>query len=189
MRIAVFGGSFDPVHAGHLAVADAVQDHLHPDLLLWVPAGLAPHKMENPPTPATQRIELLEQAIQGRESEAICRLEIERKGPSFMVDTLEALQSQYEKPTLFLIMGGDSQSHFPTWRRFQRILELAEPIFFPREGWERMQANMPGRMLPMARVDLDSTELREQLSQGEAKSEAFPKGVLERIRKISLYQS
>ncbi|MDP6941920.1 MAG: nicotinate (nicotinamide) nucleotide adenylyltransferase [Planctomycetota bacterium] len=189
MRIAVFGGSFDPVHIGHLAVADAVQKQLHPDLLLWVPAGLAPHKLETPPTPATQRVALLELAIQGREGEAISRLEIERKGPSFMVDTLEALRSQYENPTLFLVMGGDSQAHFPTWRRFQRILELAEPIFFPRKDWEAIQPNMPGRMLPMEPVDIDSTELRRQLSLGKARTDAFPAGVLEKIQNETLYQT
>jgi nicotinic acid mononucleotide adenylyltransferase len=86
-------------------------------------------------------------------------------------------------------MGGDSQAHFPTWRRFQRILELAEPIFFPRKDWEAIQPNMPGRMLPMEPVDIDSTELRRQLSLGKARTDAFPAGVLEKIQNETLYQT
>ncbi|RMF86947.1 MAG: nicotinate (nicotinamide) nucleotide adenylyltransferase, partial [Nitrospirae bacterium] len=176
MRLAVYGGSFDPVHRGHLAVADAARRHLRPARLLWVPARQAPHKPGRTPAPAADRVALLERALAGREGEELCLLEVERPGPSYTVDTLEALRASFPDAALTLVMGADSLAHLGTWKDLGRILELAALALAPRPGWgpealARFRAGLdPGlaarlraSFLPMAEVPVSSTELRELL--------------------------
>ncbi len=189
MRLAVFGGSFDPVHLGHLAVADAVHAALAPDLLLWIPAGRAPHKPDAAPAEAEDRAALLALALAGRPREELRRDELERPGPSYTVDTLEALAVEFPGAELLLVLGGDSQEHWASWRRLDRILELATPVWFPRRGWERLQPGIPGRMLAMPLVDLAATELRRRLAAGEDCADALPSAVAAEIGRRGLYRA
>ncbi len=162
MKIAVFGGSFDPVHAGHFAVADAVLAQETPDRFLWVPAHQSPHKLDRPPASAESRLALLKTALENRPGEEICRLELDRPPPSFMVDTLEALQGLHPDAKFLLVMGGDCQERFLEWHRVARILEIAEPIFIPRPGFTTLLPGLPGRILPCKPVAASSTALRNK---------------------------
>ncbi len=189
MSVAVFGGSFDPVHRGHLAVADAVQAQRSPARLLWVPARRAPHKLDQRPTPGEDRAALLAAAIAGRPGEELCRWELEREGPSYTVDTLERLREEEPSAELLLVLGGDSQEHWRSWRRTDRILELASPVWFPRRGWEALRPGTPGEMLEMPMVDLAATDLRRRLAAGEDCAAALPEAVAALIRRRGLYQS
>lgn len=189
MRIAVFGGSFDPVHLGHLAVADAVQAQRRPDQLLWVPARQPPHKPGARLASGEDRVALLELAIAGRGDERVCRWELDRDGPSYTVDTLEALHQDQPGAELLLVLGGDSQQHWAGWRRLDRILELASPLWIPRRGWERLRPGVPGRMLEMERVDLSATELRQALAAGRSCEGSLPPAVEAEIRRRGLYRA
>ena len=161
MKIAVFGGSFDPIHDGHLSVADAVMSLEKPDCLLWVPNQQSPHKLEHAPAAPESRIALLETALQNRPGEEICRLEVDRPPPSFMVDTLESLLGMHPDADFLLVLGGDCQDRFLEWHRLDRILEIAEPVLVPRPGWLELRPGMPGRMLAWPAIEASSTWLRE----------------------------
>ncbi len=189
MKIAVFGGSFDPVHRGHLAVADAVHRELAPDRLLWVPARLAPHKQDAPPSSsAADRVALLRLALAGRAGEELCPLELERPAPSYTVDTLEALHFDHPEAHFFLVLGGDSQEHLPSWRRLERIQELAELLFFPRPGWECLRPGIPGRMLPMEPLEISASGIRARLRRGESVADSLLPEVEREILRRGLYR-
>lgn len=201
MRLAVFGGSFDPVHRGHLAVADAARRHLRPDHLLWVPARHAPHKPGQPPAPAADRVALLELALADRPGEELCLLELERPGPSYTVDTLEALRQQHPGAELNLVLGADSLGHLGTWKDLGRILELAGLALVPRPGWgpealavfrrslpPDLARRLRAAFLPMEEVAISSTGLRRLLARRDPRAAAWlPPGVLEEIRRRGLY--
>ena len=189
MRAVLFGGSFDPVHLGHVAVADAARRELAPDRLLWMPARLAPHKPEDPPAPAADRLALLERVVGPRPGEEISTLELEREGPSYTVDTLEALRRGDAGTRWYLLLGADSQSHLPSWRRLDRILELAEIVLVPRPGWTELLPGSPARMLPGEPVEVSSSEVRRRLAAGESCAGLLPPGIEEEIRRRGLYQS
>lgn len=189
MELAVFGGSFDPVHNGHVAVADVVQSQLKPDLLLWVPAGQAPHKLEVQPIPGEIRCELVARLIADRPGEQVYYGEVERPGPSYTVETLEQLKLDYPAANLHLVLGGDSQEHLPSWRRLERIKELTSFVFVPRRDWEQVSWDGGGRLLSMELCDVDATSLRMRLQAGEDCAEYLPAVVSREIRQRGLYQS
>jgi len=189
MNIAVFGGSFDPVHLGHVAVADAVQAHCEPETLLWVPVGQAPHKREADPLDGELRAQLLDRLVENRPGEEVCRFEIQRPGPSYTVETLEHLAGVYPGARFSLLLGGDSQEHWPSWRSKERILELAELVFVPRRGWEHLLPQQPGSMLTMECVDLEATAIRERLQSGDPCTDALPACVAAMISEARSYQS
>lgn len=178
MRI-VFGGSFDPVHRGHLAMADAAQEHCRATEILWVPSRHAPHKPTTPPAGGDARLSFLEAVVGPRKGESVCTLELEREGLSFTVDTLRQLAERHPGEGFAFLLGGDSLSHLATWRNLQELFTRVEFLFVPRSGWaqdklEPFRANLEpslraifrGRFLPMQVVDCSSTEIRGALDQG-----------------------
>ncbi|KAA3613480.1 MAG: nicotinate (nicotinamide) nucleotide adenylyltransferase [Planctomycetota bacterium] len=202
MKWAIFGGSFDPVHLGHVAVADAVHRHLRPDCLFWIPARQAPHKPEAQPLAGSQRLALLEALCQERDRERVLDLELRREGPSFTVDTLQALAGNNPEAELWLVMGADSLSHLATWHRFSDLLTMAKIALVPRPGWgleqlqtfadrlsETQRRSFRAHFLDMEEVDLSSTEIRRRLLQGQDCSHALPAAVAELIRRRKLYCS
>ncbi len=188
-HIAIYGGSFDPIHNGHLAVADAVRQQLKPDLFMWIPAGHAPHKLAQAPTSGDARCVLIELAIANRSDEILNRAEVERQGPSYTVDTLEELQQQNPAARLSLVLGGDSQSHLPSWRNLPRIKELVDFVFVPRRNWETVIWEGGGQMLEMPLVDIEATAIRQALSTNSECTDKLPKTVLAEIKRRKLYQT
>jgi len=199
-RIALFGGSFDPVHCGHLAVADAVARRLRPDLFLWIPARQAPHKPAQAPAPGGERLALLRRVVAARPGEAVLGLELERPGPSYTVETLEALRAQHPRADFVLILGADSLAHLAGWRRVEEIYAGAVLGFVSRPGWgpESLEAFRkalsPGpasrfraEWIEMDEVPVSSTEIRRRLAAGEACGDLLPPGLEEEIRKRGLY--
>ncbi|MGB0952623.1 MAG: nicotinate (nicotinamide) nucleotide adenylyltransferase [Planctomycetota bacterium] len=178
MRI-VFGGSFDPVHRGHLAMADAAQEHCQPEEILWVPSRHAPHKPDEPPAGGDARLAFLETVVGPRDSESVCTLELHREGLSFTVDTLRQLEELHPESSLAFLLGGDSLSHLATWRDLEELFTRVEFLFVPRTDWgpERLDPFLASldahprslfraRFLPMGIVDCSSTEIRQALDQG-----------------------
>jgi nicotinate-nucleotide adenylyltransferase len=133
MRIGVFGGSFDPVHFGHLIAAECCREQARLDRVMFMPAAVPPHKQDRRLTPADDRVQMLRLAIGGHEAFVISTLEIDRGGVSFTVDTLTHLRETQPADELFLLLGPDAIAEFPTWREPARILELATPLVMIRE--------------------------------------------------------
>ncbi len=179
MRLFVFGGSFDPVHDGHVAMANAVQMNLNPDLLLWVPSFHAPHKQQTPPADANERAAMVAAVASAREGEELCTLELERGGYSFMVDTLRQLAELYPAAEVHLLLGADSLDHLLTWRDVPELFERVTFVFVPRPGWgsqqlsdfssslpEELSKSFHADFLDMPEVPISSTEIRAALAKG-----------------------
>lgn len=204
MKIGIFGGTFNPPHLGHLTAARAVFDLLRLDKLLLIPAGLPPHKVLPPGSPTNaQRLELTrlagEQLGLGDRVEA-SDMELNREGPSYTADTLEALRERYPEDELWLLMGTDMFLTLHTWHEPERILSLAGVAAFGRteadtEELFAIQREFLYRRFPQARiftltipgvVDVSSTELRERLARGNGGTLLAP-AVYGRVLRDKLY--
>jgi len=177
--ILVFGGSFDPVHNGHIAMADAAQKTKHPEKILWVPSRHAPHKPDMPPANAAERVAYLHAVVDQRPGEEVCTLEIQREGLSYTVDTLRELEIQYPGKDFSFLLGGDSLSHLTTWRDLPELFRRVSFLFAPRRGWgpeslqpfrdalpEGLRTSFRAEFLLMQEVHVSSTEVRTAISKG-----------------------
>jgi nicotinate-nucleotide adenylyltransferase len=132
-RIGIFGGSFDPVHHGHLVLAQDALEFLALDRLIFVPAAINPHKLDTAPrASATARLTLLESAIAGEERFSVDPLELGRSGPSFTIETVETFRMRWPEAQLFLLLGEDNRPKLHTWHRFEELQTLVTFVFFGR---------------------------------------------------------
>jgi nicotinate-nucleotide adenylyltransferase len=201
MRLGVFGGTFDPVHTGHLILAEQCREQGQLDQVLFVPAARPPHKQEMPLTPFHQRVEMLELAIAGQPAFHIEELEKDRPGPSFTVHTLEALHRQHPGSEFFLLLGSDTLHDLKHWYQPERIAELAGLLVVLRPDWpafsERELANalkLPDRVAPRFHlvqtplVDISSRDIRRRIAEGRSVRYLLPRGVEAFIFDKHLYQ-
>lgn len=192
--IGVFGGTFDPPHIGHVRVAVDVADHLGLDRLIWIPAGRPPHKAHSVVTDPLVRLEMVRLAAAADPRFEVSSIELERPGPSFMVDTLRALRELHPRAELFLILGADEVRNLPTtWRQPRSVLRLARLAIMDREGDSALAAApaLPGmeRAVHVAvrRVDVSSTAVREAVRSGKDYEALLPPGVAAVVRREGLY--
>ena len=134
MRLGLYGGSFDPVHYGHLLLAENCREKCRLDAVWFAPAAVPPHKQDRALTTTGHRIEMLRLAIGGHEAFTVYLGEIERGGVSYTVETLEKLHADHPGDEWFLPMGADSLADLPNWRQPERICELAIPVVVRRAG-------------------------------------------------------
>jgi len=180
-RIGVFGGRFDPPHAGHVAVAGAAMRQLHLDRLVVVPARQPPHR-DAGTTPPELRFRMTEAAFPGPGRIEVSRIELDRVGPDYTVDTLEALAPEGR---LFLIVGAD-HAELEGWHARDRVRELATLVVAPRSG--ASSAGPHAVELQMEPVDLASTGVREAVSRGEDPADLVPDAVAALIDAEGLYR-
>jgi nicotinate-nucleotide adenylyltransferase len=195
MRIGVFGGTFDPVHNGHvLPVAAAAMKFLL-SRVLYVPARLSPHK-EGAPTDSRHRVAMLALALDGRPDWSIDLEELDRPAPSYTVDTLRALADCHPEDELWLLMGTDILAGFDRWREPAEILRLARIAAFWREPFaaERVRVpQVPGladrlSVFDAGSVRITATDVRNDLAQGRSVAGKVPGPVAEYITKHGLYK-
>src|SRR5437763_13171124 len=134
MRLGIYDGSFDPVHYGHLLLAECCRETLLLDEVWLIPAAIPPHKQSRELSPAKARLEMLELALGGHEQLRASDIEIKRGGVSYTAETLAAIHDLHADAALFLLMGADSLHDLPTWREPGRICELAIPAVVRRGG-------------------------------------------------------
>lgn len=180
MTIGVLGGTFDPVHNAHLAMARAALEHLGLERILWVPTG-APRYRAPARTPARHRLAMLRIALAGEPRYAIDERELDPSHSGYTVDTLKSLGGH---PVL--ILGADQYAKLETWHRWREVLELARIAVCARPGW----APPDGRAtpVPMAPLDISASDIRARLARGEDVSALLPPGVLDYIRRHGLYR-
>ena len=184
-RIGVFGGTFDPVHVGHLAIALAALESVPLDRVLFVPVRRSPLKDRDPLASTADRVAMLETAIAREPRFALSRAELEREGVSYTVDTLEQLRSQGE---LFLILGSDALAYLARWRAPDRIRELATIIVAARPGAPEPDAMHGARTFDAPRLDISSRELRARAARGMSLRYLVPDAVWEHIKRHGLYR-
>ena len=163
MRLGVFGGSFDPVHVGHLAIAHAALDSVPLDRVLFVPARRSPLKDRGPVAGEADRLAMLERAITGEPRFAVSRAELDREGPSYTVDTLAGLAGS---DALFLILGSDAIADLPRWKDPERITGLATLVVADRPGAPKRIGDAPIVTFDAPRLDISSRELRARAARG-----------------------
>ena len=201
MRLGIFGGTFDPVHLGHLIVAEQCREQARLDQVLFVPAARPPHKVEHQLTPFAQRVEMLALACAGYPAFKIEEMEKDRPGPSFTVDTLEQIHSRHRDAELFLLLGADTLHDLPHWYEPARIARLAELLVVPRSDWVLLSpealhkslglpAEVPLRMqrISVPAIGISSRDLRRRADEGSSLRFLVPRPVEVYIQEKRLYR-
>ena len=197
-RIGLFGGTFDPVHAGHLLLAEQCREQCSLDEVWFLPAGDPPHKREASITAGKSRAEMLELAVAGHPQFRVNRLELERQGTTFTVDTLEILHSEDPDRDLFFLIGADSLSELTTWRSPARITELATIVAVNRGDHplpavgplsDRLGDELASRLVfvAMPGIDVSSTDIRRRVRAGQSIRYMTPRPVEVYIAEHGLY--
>ena len=194
----VFGGTFAPIHLAHLAVAEAARDTFGLRRVLFVPAAQPPHKPDRVITTVEHRLAMVEAAVAGNAAFALSRVEVDRDGPSYTVDTLTALRDGDPTQRLVLIISADSYAELPTWREPQRILQLADLIVAPRDGYAEPDPDLVPRRFPGAsaavafmdgpRIRLSASEIRQRAAAGRSVRYLVPDAVAAYISDHDLYE-
>ncbi len=202
MRIGVFGGTFDPVHLGHLILAEQCREQAQLDQVWFIPAARPPHKQDRALTPLPQRLEMLALAVAGQPAFVINDLEKDRPGPSYTVDTLRALHQRYPGTDWQLLLGADCLPDLPSWRDPVRILEFASLVIAARPGWaigsaEQLRAAL--RLTPAAPlrqqivqvplIDISSRDIRPRAAAGRSFRYLVPRAVECYIETHRLYRA
>jgi nicotinate-nucleotide adenylyltransferase len=199
-RVAVFGGTFDPVHLGHLILAEQAREQARLDQVWFVPAASPPHKQVQRITPFAQRVEMLGLAVAGYPAFRIDELEKDRPGPSFTADTLEELHRLHPEADLHLLLGSDCLPDLPGWHEPIRIIERAGLLVAARPGWPvlspgqfrsalHLPATMPLRfqVVETLLIEIASRDLRQRAAQGRSLRYLVPRAVECYIHEKRLY--
>lgn len=200
MRIGVFGGSFDPVHFGHLILAEQCREQARLDEVWFIPAARPPHKYKHPPSAFAHRSHMLHLALNGHSGYRVDHLEAERSGPSYTADTLDELHRRHPDQEWYLLMGSDSLPDLPQWHEPQRIVARAGIVVMERPGWpvvtseelEELLRLTPGTDLRLHKVDvplidLASRDIRRRTRHGRSIRFMVPDLVEGYIREQQLY--
>ena len=211
MRIGIFGGTFNPVHQGHLIAAEEVRERFHLDRVLFVPSARPPHKPRPGLLAAEHRLAMTRLAVEGNPAFAVSTVEVERRGPSYSVETVEALARTWGRDArFFFVLGIDAFCEIDTWHRPERLLALCDFIVISRPGRNLSEARevlarrfsvpwpassetaaLPGgRRLHLARVpavEISSTEIRRRLADGRSVKYLLPEAVESYILSHHLY--
>lgn len=190
MRVGIFGGSFDPVHYGHLLLAECCREQCRLDQIRFIPAATSPHKLGRQPTANEHRIEMLKLATGGHPQFEVSAMELERGGVSYTVDTLEALVAAEPEQQWVLLMGADTLADLPNWRYPQRICALAQIAVVERPQSPPAHLDVlrslvaadrwgvaPPLRVRMPQFDISGTELRERSAAGQSLRYRLPPAV------------
>jgi nicotinate-nucleotide adenylyltransferase len=201
-RIGILGGSFDPVHLGHLVAAEAARDRLELERVLFVPAWSPPHKTDRALLPAADRLRLLRLAIRDNPAFEVSDVEVRRGGTSYTLHTLLELRRRFgPRANLFFLIGADSLADLPTWYEARRLLRLARFVTYPRPGvdLERFRARLAALgkanaarlqrdVLDAPEIGVSATDVRRRIAEGRSIRYLVPEAVRRSIERRGLYR-
>jgi len=191
MKIGIFGGTFDPIHHGHLIVAEYVREHVGLDRIIFIPTDISPHKQAANPASAKDRLAMLREAIRSNPFFESTDLEVARGGVSYTVETLRTLKQRSPAEDLYLLIGADNISDFLTWREPGEIVRLAQIIVMNRPGFKRTVPDSPLLanviQCEVPNIDISATEIRRRLLKGLPISYLVPPSVAKYIARHHLY--
>jgi len=197
-RVGVMGGTFDPIHHGHLVAAQEAASALALDRVIFIPVWQPPHKPEEPSASPADRLCMVRLAVEANPQFEVSTIEIDSPGPSYTVDTLRRLLERDPDLDLHFIVGMDSLSELPRWRDPAEILRLARIVALHRPRWEIVDLDELARLLPesagrvsvvpMPELDISSTELRERAREGHPIRYLVPDPVAAYIEEHQLYR-
>jgi nicotinate-nucleotide adenylyltransferase len=199
MRVGIFGGTFDPPHLGHLILAAEAIDQLCLDRLLWVLTANPPHKQSQAVSTIEQRLGLVLAAIEHEPRFELSRVDLDRPGPHYAVDTVRLIQAQFPKDELFYLMGGDSLRDLPLWYKPQLLVQRVSGLGVMRRpgaviDLTRLDSHLPGilekvKFIETPLLDISSREIRQRIAGGRPFRYFLPAGVFELISANDYYRS
>jgi nicotinate-nucleotide adenylyltransferase len=189
MKLGLFGGSFDPVHLGHLLVAQAAVEELGLDRLYFIPAAQSPFKPESKPASADARLQLLHLALAGRADWEIDEQEIRRGGISYAVETVRDYVKRFPRAKPFYLIGADNVAKLGEWREAGELAKLVEFVVIPRPGEAAVEFPKPfrGRALKGFPAEISSTQIRARVKAGLSVEYLVPPAIAEAVRAAKLY--
>jgi nicotinate-nucleotide adenylyltransferase len=197
IKIGVFGGTFDPIHNGHLAIAEEVKAQLNLTEIRFVPAGQPWLKAGRTISSREQRVQMVELAIAGKSYFKLSKLEVAKPGPSYTIDTMADIKRQSKGAELFFIMGWDSLNSLPLWKESLRLIKICRLVAIPRPGSPQpdlaaLEKGIPGLlknlvMLDKPEIDISATEIRARVAKGLPIDWMVPETVAQYIKQNRLY--
>jgi nicotinate-nucleotide adenylyltransferase len=199
MNVGVLGGTFDPIHSGHLVVAEEARLKLKLAQLIFVPTGQPWLKTNRKITPAVHRLEMVKRAIAGNANFELSTVEVDRPGPSYGVDTVTILQQQLgTRAKIFFLIGWDSLAELPQWREPARLIQLCKLVAVTRPGLSRpdlksLEPSVPGitqsvLWLDIPPINISSSDIRDRVAQGLSIYGLVPEAVERYIKENKLYR-
>lgn len=198
-KIGIMGGTFDPIHNGHLLLAEYARTHFQLDKILFIPTGNPPHKEKNYITLDKHRYNMVLLAINSNENFILSTMEMDREGITYTIDTIKALKSMYEDTDLYFIMGSDSLLQIHKWKDYKKLLNSCKFIVAKRPGYnnnmvdraiEELNTQFNSSIFSMeaSLLDISSSEIRERIKKGLSISYLVPRPVEIYIQKNKLYR-
>ena len=192
-RVGLFGGTFNPLHNAHILVADRALEQFELSRVIFIPNGIPPHKELTNGATKEDRYSMVKAAVDGKNRFSVSRIEIDRDGPSYTVDTIAAMQDQYPQGLCFIV-GADLLLQIETWKEPHKLLASVPFLIAPRNGISRDLFTVPPfdeaeiGFLEMEEVDLSSTWIRNRIMRGEGIPDCVPEYVASYIEEHGLYQ-
>lgn len=195
VKVGLFGGTFDPIHIGHLLLAEHACEALAFDTVWFMPAADPPHKSRQPLATGVQRLEMIRLAIEGNALFHVTDIEMERGGVSYTIDTIEELQRRFPDHAFSFLMGADMVNYLPKWHRIDELAERINFVGVGRPGTILQLDHLPAHirdqvtMLEVPLFELSSTTIRERVSEDKSIRYRVPDRVHEFIQRNDLYES
>ncbi|CAM3943590.1 nicotinate-nucleotide adenylyltransferase [Lederbergia lenta] len=185
-KVGILGGTFDPPHLGHLIIANEVLHHLALDEIHFMPNQEPPHKNRVSGTTAEDRVRMLELSISGNSQFLVEKIELERNGRSYTIDTMKILQETNPDYDYYFIIGADMVEYLPNWHKVDELVKLIQFVGVNRPGY-KLETNYPITQMEVPQIDISSTLLREKLQQGISTKYLLPDKVISYIKEQHLY--
>ncbi|MBU4445483.1 MAG: nicotinate (nicotinamide) nucleotide adenylyltransferase [Candidatus Marinimicrobia bacterium] len=195
MSVCLYGGTFDPPHLGHLAIAEYIRDKLNIETVLFIPAYIAPHKIKYSVSSVEDRLKMLQLAVSDHSGLQISNVEIQRKGVSYSIDTIRQIKEGMDirSKDLYFLIGADSLLEFHTWRDPDKILEESSVLVAGRPGFDIREVSEEFRnkiqMVSAPLIDISATMIRQRIIDGKSIRSLVPALVEDYILRKGLYRS
>lgn len=192
MRIGLLGGTFNPVHRGHLLLAEGAKQILKLDQVLWIPARQSPHKAKGSSLASPKdRTAMVELAVRDHPDFKLSRIELERPSPSFTIDTVRQLQAQVKNRSVqwVFLIGSDIAPELTGWRQFDQLVKLVEFVAIPRPGNRSGLLPKGVREIPVKTLNISSSEIRKRIREGRPIRPFVPEAVCRYIEEHGLYRT
>ena len=182
-KIGIFGGTFDPIHHGHLILARDAAETLQLASVIFIPAAISPHKLERKPTSPEVRLEMLRAAIEGEPRFAFDAMELERASPSYAIDTVETLRQREPAAEFFFLVGEDNVARLSSWHRFAELAKMLQFVVLDRSGLKSAHPYPAIRR----QLEISATDIRKRVASGRSIRYLVPPAVEKIIRERQLY--
>ncbi len=191
-KIGILGGTFDPIHIGHLVLAEQVKEKLKLDQVIFIPCFSPPHKRGRKLSPAKDRFHMTQLALKGNPFFSVSDIELKRKGLSYTVDTLKQLKNLYSDSQIYFLTGSDVLNEIHTWKDPEKIYKLVKVVIATRPGFDEFDPEnhfaKKSIIVKITGVDISSSQIRERVKKGQSIKYLVPLKVEEYIKKEKLYR-